>query len=75
MRVERLGSIDDDGRELRMQFLENRFREACSDIADCFVSVGGTVVACEQKGAIDGCAFASAVVSAKDHEVEGVAYA
>lgn len=74
MGVEGLRAINDSGRELRMQFLENRFGKPCSDVADCLVGVGGAVVAGEQEGAVNRGAFAFAVVSAEDHEVEGVAY-
>jgi hypothetical protein len=75
VRVEGLGAVDGDGGELGVQFFEHGFREASPDVADGFVGVGFGTVAGEQEGAVDGCAFASAIVSAEDDEVETVAYA
>lgn len=75
MRVERLGAIDNDGRELRVQFLEDGFGEPRPDVTDGLVSIGGAVVAGEQECTVPGRSFALAVIGAENHEVERVTYA
>jgi len=45
MRVEGLGPVDGYIFELRVEFLQNGFREASADVTDSFVGVGGGVVA------------------------------
>jgi hypothetical protein len=47
MRIEGFGAIDGDGGELGVEFLEDGFGEAGSDVADGFVGVGVAVVAGE----------------------------
>lgn len=47
-----------------MQLLEDLFGEACADVADRFVGVVCGVVAREEECAVDGSAFAAAVVCA-----------
>lgn len=74
VRVERLGSVNDDLAELFVQLLEEGLREARADVADSLVGVIFSVVACKQEGAVPRCALAFAMIAAQDDEVEGVAY-
>jgi len=74
MGVEGLGAVDDDGGELGMQFFEDSFTEAGTDVANSFIGVICGVVACQQEGSVYGGAFAFAIVGTEDNEVEGVAY-
>lgn len=75
MRVKGLGAVNHNLGQLRVQFLEDLFREAGPDVAHSFVAVCCGVVAGEEEGAVDGCAFSTTVVGAENHEVERVAYA
>jgi hypothetical protein len=45
--VEGFGAVDDERLELGVEVFENRFGEAGADVADCFVGLGGGVVAGE----------------------------
>ena len=75
MGIEWFGTIDDVIRatKLRVELFEDDVREAGADVADGFKRLGGSVVAGEEEGAVDGGAFAFAVVGAENDEIEGVA--
>jgi hypothetical protein len=62
--VEGLGAVNNDSGELGVQLFQDRFAEASANVADGFVGVGCGVVAGKEEGAVDGGAFAFAVVSA-----------
>ena len=73
--VEGFRSVDDviGLAELGVELFEDGVGEAGADVADGFKGLGGGVVAGEKEGAVDGGAFAFAIVGAEDDEVEGVA--
>ena len=62
--VERLGAVDYDFRQLRVEVLEDLLGEAGADVADGFVGFRGGAVGGEEEGAKDRGAFAFAVVGA-----------
>ena len=63
-----------DGRfELVVKVFEDGFGKACADVADSLKGFGGWIVAGEEESAVDGGAFAFAVVRTQHDEVEGVA--
>ena len=64
MGVEGFGSVDDVILELGVEFLQNGLGEAGADVAHRLVLLGGSVVAGEQEGAVDGGALPSAKVGA-----------
>lgn len=64
MDIEGLGAVDDNGGELGVELFKDGFAEASADVTDAFVSVGCSIVASQEEGAVDRGAFAFAVVGA-----------
>lgn len=55
-----------------MKVAEYLFREASTNVTDCFVGLGFGVVAGQKESTIHRCTFAFAVVGAENDKVEGV---
>lgn len=67
VRVEGFRAVDDQRGELGVKGFEDGFGETGADVAYGFVGVGCAVVAGEEERAVDGSAFALAVVGAEDN--------
>jgi hypothetical protein len=55
--VEGFGALDGDFTEVLVEFFEDGFGESGADVANCFVGVGGRIIASEKEGAVYGGAF------------------
>lgn len=62
MGVKWLRAVDDNSRELGVEFFENLFAKTSADVADSFVGVSLRVVTGEQEGAVDGSTFSTTIV-------------